>query len=90
MEFQECSNYARQDAMVMCLHKDFVTHYIHNHVHNVLKPSVGNYHTIIQHCGLSICISDVMMPRDSHIVIPKFIGSIVVVLVPMCAEHWLL
>ena len=44
---------------------------------------------VIQCPGLSICNSDVTVSCDSHRVIPKFIASIVVVLVPMCGEHWL-
>ena len=44
VEFQECSNYKRQDSMATWPYMDMVTHYIFSHMCNDLKLSTGNYH----------------------------------------------
>ena len=90
MEFQECSTYVRQDAMVMCLFMNFATHYVYNHVHNGLKLSERKVlHMVIQCPGVSFYSSYVTIPCDNHRVILKFIASIVMVLIPMHGDRWL-
>ena len=89
MEFQEYSAYVRQDATVMCLcmncgisHLQWLAQWFEANRRKLL-------HMVIQHPELSVYISDATISCDSHRVIPKFIASIFVALIPMYRNCWL-
>ena len=89
MEFQECSAYARQDAMVMCLYTNFATLCLQSCAQWFEALREESSHMVMRRPQLSIHTSDVMISCDGHGIIPKFIASTVLVLIPMYEECWL-
>ena len=88
MKFQECSAYA---TYVGCdghvpVHGFCNTLPLQSHVQWFEANYRKLLHIVVQSPGLLICFSDVMISYDSHRVIPKFIASIGVALIPMCKE----
>ena len=89
MEFQECSAYARQDAMIICLYINFATLRLQSCAQWLEALHGKSSHMVIRCLGLTFYTSDVMISCDGHGVMPKFVANIVVALVSMCVECWL-